>query len=252
MKIWAIADLHLAISTPEKSMEVFGNDWKKYHTRIADNWKAVVHDDDLVIIAGDTTWAKNLEIARQDLEWIDQLPGTKLISKGNHDYYWSSEKKMNELPFQTIYFLHNTPFIWNGYGFAGSRLWDSDEFSFDPFVVYRENPQEQKQPLSSEEKKAQNKKIFAREIERLDRNIAQLPDGLKKKIGVVHYPPIGADLSDSKASKIFEKYHIDIAIFGHLHSIQEETLPFGEKNGVSYCFTSADYLKFSPLLIVEE
>ena len=159
MKIWALADLHLSISTPEKTMEAFGPDWESYHAKIEKEWRSTVKDEDLVIIAGDVSWASSLEKALIDLQWIDNLPGTKLISKGNHDRFWSSENKLKNLPLIKTHFLFNTPFIWNGIGFAGTRLWDTQEYSFKEFTIFRENPNERKVTISQEEKLKADQKM---------------------------------------------------------------------------------------------
>lgn len=251
MTIWALADLHLAFGNPEKTMEVFGPAWHRYAEKIETEWRSRVKEGDLVLVAGDISWAKDLETAKIDLAWIDRLPGKKLIIRGNHDYWWPSSKKLSEALPSSIHFIHNDAFEWNGISFGGSRLWDTSEYSFGSFIQMVENPLERKR--SKEELLhlgEENEKIFVRELNRLELSLQQIDPKAKTKIALVHYPPIGATLSPSRASALLEKYQIDVCVFGHLHSVREGSLPFGNARGVRYLFTSADYLGFSPIKVL--
>ncbi|NGX50296.1 MAG: 3',5'-cyclic adenosine monophosphate phosphodiesterase CpdA [Chlamydiae bacterium] len=245
MAIWAIGDLHLAFGAPEKSMEVFGPTWNDYANRVEKSWKQLIKMDDLVLIPGDICWAKSLEEALIDLKWIDALPGTKVILKGNHDYWWPSNKKLSEALPPSIYFVNNTAFNWNDVTIGGSRLWDSEEYSFESLIEFRENPLAKPKVKDRE----QDRKIFQRELERLKLSLQQLDSEATLRIAMTHYPPISADLKESETSKILEEYAIDICVFGHLHNVKKERPLFGEKNKIRYLFTSADYLDFKPLLI---
>ncbi len=251
MSIWALADLHLAFSDPSKSMTAFGEGWSDYTNRIKKNWESVVKPDDLILIPGDISWAIKFEAALIDLNWINQLPGTKVILKGNHDYWWPSNKKLSEGLPQSIHFIHNTTMVWNGVAIGGTRLWETDEFSFEPYTIYLENPnQTNKSAEEIEKQKLQDKKTFEKELARLRENLSKLDPNAKTRIAMLHYPPIGADLKDSRVSKILEEFKINIAVFGHLHSLKKGVPMFGEKNGVRYAFASSDYLSFEPLLLV--
>ncbi len=250
MAIWAFSDLHLALGNPAKTMARFPG-WENYVEKIEQAWREVVVDGDLVLVAGDISWASKLEEVETDLRWLDSLPGKKVLSNGNHDYWWSSEKKMNtflkERQFKSIHFLFNTPFIWKDQIIiAGTRLWDSEEYSFGAFIDYKANSAEREKVDDREHDRA----IFKREIEKLARNLAPLKGSSLKKIAMLHYPPINAALSPSQASAILESAGIDLAIFGHLHSVRKGALPFGTKNGVTYLLTSADYIDFNPLLLL--
>jgi len=245
MAIWAIGDLHLAFGAPEKSMEVFGPAWKDYAHRIEKNWREVVQNDDLVLIPGDISWALKLEEALVDLKWIDALPGTKVLLKGNHDYWWPSNKKLSEALPPSIDFVNNNVFNWNDVTIGGSRLWDTEEYSFKDFIEFQKNPLAKPKEVD----KAQEQKIFERELERLKLSLEKLDDKAQMRIAMTHYPPISADLQGSKASKILEEFRIDVCVFGHLHNVKKERALFGEKNHIHYLFTSADYLNFKPILI---
>jgi predicted phosphohydrolase len=246
MSIWALSDLHLALGNPSKDMEFFGPTWKDYAIKIQTNWSKLIKSDDLVLIPGDISWAMTLEEAKQDLDWIHTLPGTKLILKGNHDYWWASSAKMKAALPSSIHFLYNSVFNWNNVTIGGSRLWDTSEYDFSSFIDFQENPREKPKSPNLEE---ENQKIFRKELERLRLSLQGLDPKASLRIALTHYPPIGADLQQSLASAILEEFHIDICLFGHLHNVHKNALPFGVKNGVRYLLTSADYLEFKPIHI---
>lgn len=245
MTIWAIGDLHLALGVPEKKMDSFGITWKNYIQRLKQNWLQVVGHKDLVLIPGDISWALKFEEALVDLKWIDALPGTKVILKGNHDYWWPSNKKLARGLPPSIHFVNNNAFNWHDVTIGGSRLWNTAEYSFHPFIELQDNSSYNKTKIVDKE---QEQKIFNRELDRLRLSLRQLDTQSSLRIAMTHYPPIGVDLQESKASKILEEYRIDICVFGHLHNIKANQL-FGEKNHILYLCTSADYLHFTPIKI---
>ncbi|MCB1114692.1 MAG: metallophosphoesterase [Chlamydiia bacterium] len=245
MKVWAIADLHLAVSTPGKEMDFFGGAWVDYTRKIEENWRAVVAPEDLVLIPGDISWAMKLDKAIIDLEWIDKLPGTKLLSKGNHDLWWSSINRVREVLPPSIHVLHNDAFNWHGWTIGGARLWDTPEYNYADYVNFKENPHAKVEPGDS----AQVEKIFSRELDRLEMSLKKLSPDADRRVAMIHYPPIGADLKPSRTSAILEKYDIDTCVFGHVHEVTPGAVPLGEARGVTYHMVSADYLKFKPLLL---
>ena len=247
MTIWALGDLHLAFSTPNKSMDVFGPAWKDYPQKIESAWKERVGPDDLVLLPGDLSWAMKLEDALIDLEWIDALPGQKLMIRGNHDYWWASAGKMRGALPPSISFIHNSAFEWNGVAFGGTRLWDSHEYSFSDVIEFIENPRERVKVIDADE----TERIFVRELERLKLSLEKMNPKAEKRVALTHYPPIGKDLHPSRAAAILEDYKIDVCVFGHLHNVRDGALPFGEARGVRYLFTSADYVDFTPVKVFE-
>lgn len=244
MKIWAIADLHLSFSVPEKTMEVFGPEWIGYAQKIESNWKERICEDDLVLIAGDISWAMHLEQAKIDLAWIDQLPGTKVMIKGNHDYWWSSLSKVQKALPPSIHVIQNTVFNWKGVSVAGTRLWDTEEYAFDSFIEFKGT-----RPVSSKEEKKDQERIFLRELDRLELSLKSLDKKASLRIAMTHYPPIGSDLHASKVSALLEKYDVEICVFGHLHSLKQGVELFGSRGPIAYHLTSCDYLDFCPLQI---
>lgn len=247
MSIFAIADLHLAISVPEKTMEFFGDAWKSYNERLQSHWNELVKPEDLVLIAGDISWAKTLDQAVIDLKWLDQLPGTKLLLKGNHDYWWQSVNQLRKVLPQSIHVLQNDVFNWKNISIGGARLWDTDEFDFEDYVAYVDNPRINK--MQDAENPEEQEKIFLRELGRLEMSLKQLKPDAELKIAMTHYPPIGPKMEPSRASQILENYGINLCVFGHLHSLKKGIPLFGEKNGIRYIFTAADYLEFKPIKI---
>lgn len=247
-KIWALSDLHLACAVPAKNMDVFGPLWEGYMEKMQKTWLLSIHQEDLVLIPGDISWAMHLAEATKDLEWIDVLPGTKIILKGNHDYWWDSVAKMSKVIPPSIHFIHNSVYNWHTVTIGGARLWDSAEYNFNEYVHFQENGREKTKerpsPLEAE-------KIFHRDLERLRLSLKQLSPLAKLRIALTHYPPISADLRPSLASKILEEFKIDICVFGHLHNLKKEKKMFGEIRGIRYILASCDYLDFNPILIGE-
>ncbi len=226
-------------------MDLFGADWKDYTDKIEKHWRLLITNDDLVLIAGDISWAMNLDEAMPDLNWIAALPGTKLMCKGNHDYWWPSASKLAKALPPSIKFIYNNVFNWNGVSIGGTRLWDSKEYSFGEFIDFKPGKQKEKPPKDFEIEE----KIFLRELERLKYSLGQLDPNAHTRIAMVHYPPIGNDLKPSRASVILEHYKIDYCIFGHLHSLKKGVQLFGEARGIKYILTSCDYLNFIPIKV---
>jgi predicted phosphohydrolase len=253
MRIWAIADLHLSFGVPNKNMDVFGPGWKDHAEKIADSWKAMVGPQDLVLIPGDISWAMRLEEAAADLAWIHNLPGTKVMIKGNHDYWWGSLKQISEILPPSIHLIQNNAFHWKDVAIGGARLWDTPEYGFGQFVDFRENPREKKPQAEDVEAAVQaelSQKIFDRELERLKTSLKQMSPDAKIRIAMTHYPPIGADLAPSRASQILEQNQIQICVFGHLHNIKADASLFGEARGVRYLLTACDYIRHQPIAVL--
>lgn len=248
MRIWSISDLHLSFGVPNKKMDVFGPAWENHEEKVRQHWIETIGKEDLVLLAGDLSWAMRLEEVIPDFSWLDALPGTKVLLKGNHDFWWDSLKKISAVLPPSIHLIQNNAFTWKGATIGGARLWDSPEYHFHEFTVFQENPREK-----STEKLIQqelSEKIFNKELERLKLSLEKLDPDAPLRIAMTHYPPIDAKLErPSRASQILEEYKIDICVFGHLHNIGAGYSLFGKKNGVLYQLTSCDYLRFQPVLV---
>lgn len=252
MAVWALADLHLSFGVPNKEMDVFGEVWVNHPQKIEKNWKAVVSEDDLVLIAGDISWAKHLEESFPDLEWIDSLPGTKVMIRGNHDYWWSAISKVRSILPPSIHVIQNDSFSWHDeVTVGGARLWDDYDIDFDGVV--RVVDVDCIKPLTEKDlDETRAEKIYARELQRLENSLRSLNPRAKHRIVMTHYPPVGPHLESTRASKLLEKYRVDICVFGHVHSMRHGVGPlFGEKNGIKYVMTAGDYLEFHPAKLVD-
>ncbi len=244
--VWSLSDLHLSFGVPDKSMDVFGPQWQNHPQKIADSWQKQIKNDDLVLIAGDISWALKLEQAMEDLAWIDQLPGTKVLIRGNHDYWWKSINKLRNLPFTSLHFIHNDSFTYEDITIGGTRLWDCEAYSYDEYIAFQKLPMVHTPTAKEKENRSQ---IFAKELKRLQVSLETLCSHASIRIAMTHYPPIGPSMNASEASEILEKYRIRYCLFGHLHNVKRP-IPPREKNGVQYLLTSCDYLDFKPIKIL--
>lgn len=227
MAIWAIGDLHFSFGVPDKEMDIFGQKWVQHHEKIKKSWDSSVKPEDLVLIPGDLSWAMHIEDAKKDFEWIHERPGTKVIIKGNHDYWWDAISKVRKNLPPSIHAIQNDVFLWNDVAIGGARLWDTNEFSFFPYIDIVGNIPEKKKDAE------EDAKIFERELHRLKTSLDMIPKDAKIKIAMTHYPPIGADLLPSRASALLEEAQIQHAVFGHLHSLKPHVAMFGEKKWCS-------------------
>ncbi len=252
MTIWTLSDLHLALGVPSKNMEVFGPSWDDYQEKMHKSWSELISPEDLVLLPGDISWAIHLDDALVDLNWIDKLPGTKVMIKGNHDYWWCSSSKMQKIMPPSVHFIYNNVFNWKDVTIGGTRLWDTAEYTYNSYIVFQENPRvHKKTPEEFAHQKEEDERIYARELERLKLSLNQLDPKAKLRIAMTHYPPLSPTLLPSRASAILEENKIDICIFGHLHNVRPNSLPMGEARGVRYIFASADYLDFTPIKVAD-
>ncbi|OPZ60022.1 MAG: Calcineurin-like phosphoesterase [Deltaproteobacteria bacterium ADurb.Bin510] len=234
MKIFAIADLHLSLSA-EKPMDIFGEHWREHPSKIASAWRELVAAEDLVLIPGDISWAMRLSDAATDLAFIHELPGTKVIIRGNHDYWWSSLKKLRENLPSSIVPLQNTALTVGAVGIAGSRLW------IDP-------------DLALENATDDDRRIYENELARLELSLKDLPAAASRRIIMSHFPPIALDGRPSRASILAERYGCELWVFGHMHlgTNAPDYAAFNRvQAGTRYEFAAADYLDFRPKLLLE-
>lgn len=226
MALYAISDLHLALET-DKPMDIFGEEWLNHDEKIKNNWIAKINNDDTVLIAGDISWSINIEGGKRDLEWIYELPGRKIIVKGNHDYWWTSIKKLNNM-YDNIFFIQNNFFVYEDYAVCGTRGWinkDMESFS------------------------GHDEKIYNREIIRLRLSLdAAIKAGYKKIIVMMHYPPFNDKYDDNEFTEVMDEYSVEKVIYGHMHGpILKKIKGCIVKNDVQYILTSCDYLNFDPM-----
>lgn len=220
--VFVIGDLHLSFGV-DKPMDIFGYKWDNHTEKLAENWKRQVKDEDTVIIAGDFSWSSNLEDTYKDFEFIHNLPGKKIILKGNHDYWWSTVTKMNNFlednNFHDISFLFNNSYEFEDFEIVGTRGWSDQQI-----VGYEKN--------------------ILREIGRLKTSIQSTKTD-KPKIAIMHYPPFFSGVKEEYLfTKVLEENNIQKCYYGHLHAASQKTATQGIVNNVEYYLISGDYLNF--------
>ncbi len=226
MSIFVIGDLHLSFGT-QKPMDIFSG-WQDHWQRIEKNWRRLVKDTDTVVIPGDVSWGLTLEEAQPDFRFIQSLPGRKIISKGNHDYWWQTAKKLQEFldknGFDTISFLHNNSFEVENYIICGTRGW-----------IF-ENGQQQ------------DEKVILREAGRLKASLDYM-DSDKEKIVFLHYPTIYQEQRANHIINTLKQYNIKRCFYGHLHGKTINYAFNGVSDGIKYKLISADAIDFCPYII---
>ena len=227
MTIHSIADLHL--DSGGKPMDVFGASWDDHEDRIFANWRALVKGEDLVLIPGDISWAMQLNEAKRYLDMIGELPGTKLILRGNHDYWWSSLTRVRAALPDGMYALQNDSFAFQGVAIAGTRGWTLPQPDSPPEDI----------------------KIYDRELIRLEMSLKDArrrnPDA--PLIAMMHYPPLTPDNAVTGFTGLLQSYGAETCVYGHLHGAALRGAARGEFGGIRYIQVSSDGIGFAPVPI---
>ena len=227
MSVYAIGDTHLSFSV-DKPMDIFKG-WDDYAQRLENNWQHLITNEDTVIINGDISWAMGLEQAEKDLQFLNNLNGTKIISKGNHDYWWNTITKMEnfckEKGFDTIKFLHNNAYKVGEIAIAGTRGWffDAEKDNVD--------------------------KVMARECARLQRSIDEARKLGGEIVVFLHYPPVSTVKVCEPIMNVLKENDIIRCYYGHLHGGAINGAVNEVYEGIKFQLVSADYLQFCPLFI---
>lgn len=259
MRVFALSDPHLALGTPGKTMDRFGPAWVDHPTRMAAAWDAAVRPDDLVLVPGDISWARDLAGAGPDLAWLAARPGTKLLIKGNHEHWWTHKRRVREALPAGLAALEADALRFGDVAVCGTRLWDVPGQSYHDVIAW------QGEPISAELTEADAAaalKVYQRELLRLDRALAALDRGAPLRIAMLHYPPVGPAepdgrggwaLAGNELTARFEAAGVQHVVFGHLHSLQPAARPRigGERGGVRYHLAAVDFIDFAPLLLSE-
>ena len=227
MSLFAIADLHLSLGT-DKPMDIFGG-WSDYVTKLETNWQNKVRPEDTVVIPGDISWGMNFEQSKKDFEFINKLNGRKIISKGNHDYWWTTMNKLREFTaehgFDDIEFLQNNSFMYEDVAICGTRGWINP--GWDNFG-------------------SEDRKIFDREVLRLELSLNSVKECNEIYV-FTHYPPMPVSLKENEFVQMMKKYPVTKCIYGHLHAAAHRNAVEGTINGIEYKLVSGDYLGFNPI-----
>lgn len=221
MKVFAISDLHLS-TTEDKPMEIFGGAWENYFEKIRESWLSQVGAEDVVLIAGDISWAMTLENALKDIACFADLPGKKILIRGNHDYWWHSLSRIRDALPENVFVLQNDAMKIGNFVFTGTRGWSVEGT-----------------PGFSEE----DKKLVNRETERW-KLCLRAANALKEEgdtiIALSHFPPFNVRRENSPFTELMESGGVSKVVYGHLHGKDVRADLQIQKNGVTYYLTSCD------------
>lgn len=236
MSIYVIGDLHLPFGE-NKPMDIFGGNWEGYTEKLSEDWKEKVKPEDTVILAGDFSWATYLKDTYKDFEFINNLPGKKIMLKGNHDYWWTTIKNMKEYlkenNFENIEFLHNNSYLIEDKVIVGTRGWALTDTENSSKMVKRESLRLELSIKDALEKYGENKEIIC----------------------IMHYPPLvktkmkNEYTYDSEFLNIMKKYNIKKCYYGHLHGASHAEAVEGEIDGIEFYLISGDYVRFKLQII---
>lgn len=223
MNVFAIGDLHLP-GGADKSMDLFGPHWEGHWDKIRADWRSRVTPEDIVLIPGDISWAMHLEDAVPDLQSIGEMPGRKILLRGNHDYWWGSLSRVRAALPPGMYVLQNDALMLEGIAFCGSRGW-----------TWPQNAAE-----------GEDKRIYDRELIRLRLSLEWArrlqPEG--PLMVLTHYPPLGEGGMDTPVSDLLAEFRADHVVYGHLHGASIRGAFSGMHRGTDYHFVSCDGLDF--------
>lgn len=210
-------------------MDVF-HGWQDYETRLAENWRSIVRESDTVVIAGDISWGMDLEETLPDFRFLHELPGRKIILKGNHDYWWSTRKKAEtcfaDNGLTSLSVLFNNAFEVGGVAVCGTRGWLAESCSDE------------------------DRKVLLREAGRLQMSIDAAKAFGKEPVVFLHYPPVNADGTwCPEIFSVLQKEGVRRVYYGHLHGPSCRMAVQGEMDGIRLTLISCDALQFSPKLI---
>ena len=227
MALFAIGDLHLCLGAP-KPMDIFGGAWMDYMDKLKEGM-SVITAEDTVVLLGDLSWALDLKEAQADFAWIANIPGKKIILKGNHDYWWCTSKKFNEFcaanSFENINLLNNNHFEYDGWAICGTRGWFFEE----------------------ERGTQHDEKVFKRELLRLEASLKSAGD--LPKMVFLHYPPRYKGYTCEPILELLERYEVRRCFYGHLHGASHGLAMEGLWDGIDFRLVSADKLDFKPFLV---
>ena len=228
MALYAIGDLHLSLGAP-KPMDVFGGAWVGYMDKLKEGM-SVIGPEDTTILLGDLSWAMDLNHAVADFAWINEIPGRKIILKGNHDYWWSTASKFykfcQQQGFENMLVLNNNCYEYENWAICGTRGWFFEE----------------------ERSGQHDEKVFKRELIRLETSLKEAGD--REKMVFLHYPPRYKGYTCHEILELLDKYQVRRCFYGHLHSGSHKLAVEGTWDGVDFRLVSSDYLGFKPYRII--
>ena len=223
MSIYAISDLHLGFSE-DKPMDIFGDIWHNHTEKIKENWDSIVSDKDTVLVCGDLSWARTFSDADEDLRFLHERKGHKILIRGNHDFWWhrNAFNKISKLMPPDITLLQGSSIKIGSVGIAGTRGW-RDEQSPD-----------------------KGEKVILRELAYLERALESIQD-CETKIVMMHFPPFDLDMTLNRFAQMIKSYGTNILVYGHIHN--GESIE-GDVDGVQYRLVAVDHIGFKPVRII--
>ncbi len=228
MALYAIGDLHLCLGA-QKPMDIFGGAWVDYMDKLKEGM-SIITPADTTVLLGDLSWALTLEQAKADFAWINEIPGKKIILKGNHDYWWSTAAKFNQFcvchSFSQMHLLHNNCFEYGGTAICGTRGWFYEE----------------------ERSGVHDEKVFLRELQRLEASLKAA--GELPKIVFLHYPPMYKGYVCEEIIALLKTYKVKRCCYGHLHGASHGLALEGLWDGIEYRLVAADRLDFRPFTVI--
>lgn len=231
MALYTLSDLHLSHGV-KKPMDVFGGRWQGYMDKIEKNWLAIVQPEDTIVIGGDVSWGIDFQEAKADFLFLNQLPGRKIILKGNHDLWWNTVRKMDaflqENGIENIFWLHNNCYFYQDTAICGTRGWFYEE----------------------DFKESHDQKIFNRELIRLETSLKLAKAKNPAEIYCfLHYPPLYTKFRCEEIISLMQQYHVTCCIYGHLHSDSLRYAVEGMHEGIDFKLVSGDHVNFTPILL---
>ena len=227
MALYAIGDLHLSLGAA-KPMDVFGGNWVGYMDKLKEGL-SIIGPEDTTVLLGDLSWALSLDESTPDFAWINDIPGRKIILKGNHDYWWSTASKFNKFceanGFENMFILNNNHFEYNGWAICGTRGWFFEE----------------------EHSGEHDEKVFKRELIRLETSLKSA--GELPKMVFLHYPPRYKGYQCNEILDLLNQYEVRRCFYGHLHGPSHKLAMEGLWDGTEFRLVSADFLDFKPLTV---
>ena len=228
MALYAIGDLHLCLGSP-KPMDIFGGAWVGYMDKLKEGM-SIIKPEDTTVLLGDLSWALGLDEATRDFAWINEIPGKKVILKGNHDYWWNTATKFykfcEEHQFSNMFILNNNHYTYGDWAICGTRGW-----------FYEED-------RSGEH----DEKVFKRELLRLETSLSSAGD--LRKIVSLHYPPRYKGYECNEILELLEKYDVRTCYYGHLHGASHGLAMEGLWDGIDFHLVAADKINFKPFLVI--
>lgn len=228
MALYAIGDLHLSLGA-EKPMDVFGGNWVGYMDKLKEGL-SVIKPEDTTVLLGDLCWGLSLEESTPDFAWINEIPGRKIILKGNHDYWWSTASKFYKFcelnGFENQFILNNNHYEYDGWAICGTRGWFFEE----------------------ERSGEHDEKVFKRELLRLEASLKSA--GEMPKMVFLHYPPRYKGYQCDEILELLQKYEVRRCFYGHLHGPSHKLAMEGLWDGVEFRLVSADFLNFQTFTVI--